>query len=148
MQELTAEFIHLLPQLSIALIVIGATCILARFARRFAERLLGRTELRGTLVNLFETLIGVLIWVVGLLISASIVFPGVAYDVDLDGARDVIAKAVKGCTTVQDDQKVEVYAKEFGDSSINFLLRWWAGSKPVDVACEPRRSGPRDQARA
>ena len=233
-QELTAEFIRLLPQLSIALVVIGATYILARFARRFAERLLGRTELRGTLVNLFETLIGVLIWVVGLLIGASIVFPGVtpanilavlglgsvavgfafkdifenflagilimlrkqmrigdviacedvegrvemislrdthlrhlsgeivivpnaylfknpvtvvtqrpirrhtvdvgvAYDVDLEAARDVILEAVKGCDSVADDQKVEVYAKEFGDSSINFLVRWWSGSKPVDA---------------
>lgn len=233
-QELTAEFIRLLPQLSIALVVIGATYILARFARRFAERLLGRTELRGTLVNLFETLIGVLIWVVGLLIGASIVFPGVtpanilavlglgsvavgfafkdifenflagilimlrkqmrigdviacedvegrvemislrdthlrhlsgeivivpnaylfknpvtvvtqrpirrhtvdvgvAYDVDLEAARDVILEAVKGCDSVAADQKVEVYAKEFGDSSINFLVRWWAGSKPVDA---------------
>lgn len=233
-QELTAEFIRLLPQLSIALVVIGATYILARFARRFAERLLGRTELRGTLVNLFETLIGVLIWVVGLLIGASIVFPGVtpanilavlglgsvavgfafkdifenflagilimlrkqmrigdviacedvegrvemislrdthlrhlsgeivivpnaylfknpvtvvtqrpirrhtvdvgvAYDVDLEAARDVILAAVKGCDSVAGDQKVEVYAKEFGDSSINFLVRWWAGSKPVDA---------------
>ncbi|OWK33196.1 mechanosensitive ion channel family protein [Sphingomonas dokdonensis] len=233
-QELAAEFIRLLPQLSIAIFVIGVTYILARFARRFAERLLGRTELRGSLVNLFETLIGVLIWVVGLLIGASIVFPGVtpanilavlglgsvavgfafkdifenflagilimlrkqmrigdviacedvegrvemislrdthlrhlsgeivivpnaylfknpvtvvtqrairrhtvdvgvAYDVDLEAARDVILEAVKSCDSVAADQKVEVYAKEFGDSSINFLVRWWAGSKPVDA---------------
>lgn len=233
-QELTAEFIRLLPQLSIAIIVLAATFILARFARQFAERLLGRTELRGTLVNLFETLISVLIWLIGLLISASIVFPGVtpanilavlglgsvavgfafkdifenflagvlimlrkqmrigdviecedlegrvemislrdthlrhltgelvivpnaflfknpvtvitqrairrhsvevgvAYDVDLDAARQVIADAVKGCSTVRADQKVEVFAKEFADSSITFLVRWWAGSKPVDA---------------
>ncbi|OWK28539.1 mechanosensitive ion channel family protein [Sphingomonas mucosissima] len=233
-QELAAEFIRLLPQLSIAIIVIAATFILARFARHFAERLLGRTELRGTLVNLFETLISVLIWLIGLLISASIVFPGVtpanilavlglgsvavgfafkdifenflagvlimlrkqmrigdviecedlegrvemislrdthlrhltgelvivpnaflfknpvtvitqrairrhsvevgiAYDVDLDAARQVIADAVKDCSTVRADQKVEVFAKEFADSSITFLVRWWAGSKPVDA---------------
>ena len=58
---------------------------------------------------------------------------GVAYDVDLEAARDVILEAVKGCDSVAADQKVEVYAKEFGDSSINFLVRWWAGSKPVDA---------------
>ena len=58
---------------------------------------------------------------------------GVAYDVDLDAARQVISDAVKECSTVRADQKVEVFAKEFADSSINFLVRWWAGSKPVDA---------------
>lgn len=74
---MAADFIRLLPQLSIAIVVLVVTYILAKFARRIAERLLTRTDLRGTLVNLVETLIGVLIWVVGLLITATIVFPGV-----------------------------------------------------------------------
>jgi small conductance mechanosensitive channel len=232
--EMAAEFIRLLPQLSIALVVLLVTFVIAKFARRIAERLLEKTELRGTLVNLFETLIGVLIWVFGLLITMSIVFPGVtpanilavlglgsvaigfafkdifenflagvlimlrkqmrigdviecqdvegrvemislrdthlrhlsgelvvvpnaylfknpvtvvtqkpirrhtvdvgvAYDVDLDAAQRVIAEAVNSCSTVDSSQKVEVYAKEFGDSAINFLVRWWAGSKPVEA---------------
>lgn len=234
LNEMAADFIRLLPQLSIALVVLVATFIVAKFARRIAERLLERTELRGTLVNLFETLIGVLIWVFGLLITMSIVLPGVtpanilavlglgsvaigfafkdifenflagvlimlrkqmrlgdviecqdvegrvemislrdthlrhlsgelvvvpnaylfknpvkvvtqkpkrrhivevgvAYDVDLDAAQGVIADAVRSCGTVDGSQKIEVYAKEFGDSSINFLVRWWAGSKPVEA---------------
>lgn len=77
LREMAAELIRLLPQLSIALVVLVVTFILAKFARRIAERLLARTELRGTLINLVETLIGVLIWVLGLLITMSIVFPGV-----------------------------------------------------------------------
>lgn len=233
-QEMGAELVRLLPQLGIALLVIIVTLVAAKFARRIAERLLGRTELRGTLVNLVETMIGVLIWVLGVLIAMTVIFPGVtpanilavlglgsvavgfafkdifenflagvlimlrkrmrlgdvieceqiegrveaislrdthlrrlnnelvivpnaflfknpvriitenkfrrhdvevgvAYDVDLDAAAAVISKAVAQCDNISEDRPVEVYAKEFGDSSINFLVRWWAGSKPVDA---------------
>ncbi len=59
---------------------------------------------------------------------------GVAYDVDLDTARDVIRSAVASCdTVVQDDKPVQVFAQEFGDSSINFEVTWWTGSKPLDI---------------
>jgi small-conductance mechanosensitive channel len=233
-QEMGAELIRLLPQLCIALLVITVTMVAAKFARRIAEKLLGRTELRGTLINLVETMVGVLIWVLGILIAMTVIFPGVtpasilavlglgsvavgfafkdifenflagvlimlrkrmrlgdvieceqiegrveaislrdthlrrlnnelvivpnaflfknpvriitenkhrrhdvevgvAYDVDLDAAATVISKAVADCANISEDRPVEVYAKEFGDSSINFLVRWWAGSKPVDA---------------
>lgn len=232
--EMAADFIRLLPQLSIAAIVLLVTLGLAKFARRFADRLLKHADLRGTLVNLVETLIGVAIWVVGLLITMSIVFPGVTpanilavlglgsvavgfafkdifenflagvlimlrkqlrigdviesegiegrveaislrdthirklsnelvvvpnaflfknpmtvltqkperrhtvdvgvgYDVDLEAAHEVIEQAVRSCPSVDGAQKVEVYAKEFGESSINILVRWWAGSKPAEA---------------
>ncbi len=59
---------------------------------------------------------------------------GVAYDVDLDTARDVIRTAVASCDTVMQDEKpIQVFAQEFGDSSINFEVTWWTGSKPVDI---------------
>ena len=59
---------------------------------------------------------------------------GVAYDVDLIEARDVITSAVKSCDTVEQDSKpIQIFAQEFGDSSINFEVTWWTGSKPVDV---------------
>lgn len=59
---------------------------------------------------------------------------GVAYDVDVDEARDVITAAVKKCDTVQQsDKPVQVFAQEFASSSINFEVTWWTGSKPVDV---------------
>lgn len=64
---------------------------------------------------------------------------GVAYDENLDEARDVITKAVEKVNTVIDDQPVQVFAQEFGGSSIDFEVTWWTGSQPVDV----RRS--RDQ---
>lgn len=233
-RDMGTEFVRILPQLGIALLLLGATFFVAKSARRIAERLLSHTDLRGSLVNLVETLVGVTIWVLGILIAMSIVLPGVtpanilavlglgsvavgfafkdifenflagvlimlrkqmrigdfircqdvegriemislrdthlrhlsnelvvvpnaylfknpvevvtqsqqrrhevevgvAYDVDLDAARKVIHDAVAAAEHVQDDRPVEVYAKEFGDSSINFLIRWWAGSKPVDA---------------
>ena len=65
---------------------------------------------------------------------------GVAYDVDVDHARDVITRAVEGCDTViRDGRPIQIFAQEFASSSINFEVTWWTGSKPVDI----RRS--RDQ---
>jgi small-conductance mechanosensitive channel len=58
---------------------------------------------------------------------------GVAYDVDLEAAREVIAAAVQSCDSIESGRKIEIYATGFGDSSIDFLVRWWAGSKPVEA---------------
>ena len=59
---------------------------------------------------------------------------GVAYDVDVDTARDVIYRAVVAVDMVRDDVRdVQVFAKEFGASSIDFEVAWWTGSTPLDV---------------
>lgn len=58
---------------------------------------------------------------------------GVAYGEDVDISREVITKAVQDCGSVQGKLTVEVFAQEFADSSINFEIAWWTGSKPVDV---------------
>lgn len=58
---------------------------------------------------------------------------GVAYDEDLDGARDVICHATRGCSTVESNRAVEVFAHEFADSSINFEVSWWTGAQPAQV---------------
>ena len=59
---------------------------------------------------------------------------GVAYDEDVDAARDVIARAVGSCDTVRrDDHPIQVFAQEFAESSINFEIAWWTGSTPLDV---------------
>lgn len=234
LRDMIAAAIRILPQLAIAMIVLLITYGAAKSARRLAERLLKRTELRGTLVNLVETLIGVAIWVLGLLVAMSIVLPGVtpanilavlglgsvavgfafkdifenflagvlimlrrhmklgdviacegfegrieaislrdthirqlsnelvvlpnaflfknpvkiltqqplrrhqltvgvAYDVDLEDARERIMAAVRDAETVSPDKPVEVYASEFGESSIDLLVRWWGGAKPVEA---------------
>lgn len=59
---------------------------------------------------------------------------GIAYGEDVDEARGVIAKAVEACESViTDGRQVQIFAQEFADSSINFEVTWWTGSKPVDV---------------
>lgn len=232
--EMMADFVRVLPQLGIALFVVVITWAVAKGARRVLDRVLRRADLRETLINLFETVLGVMIWTIGLLIAATIVFPGitpanliallglgsvaigfafkdifenflagilimlrkkvnigdvieceavegrveqitlrdtylrhlsnelvlvpnaylfknplkiltdealrrhevevgVAYDVDLDKAAAIIADAVSGIDIVDTQRPVEVFAKEFGDNSVNFLVRWWAGSTPVQA---------------
>lgn len=232
--EMVAGFVRMLPQLGIALLVVLITWLIAKAARRVLDGVLRRAELRRTLINLFETVLGVMVWMIGLLVAATIIFPGVtpanllallglgsvaigfafkdifenflagilimlrkkvnigdvieceavegrveqitlrdtylrhlsnelvlvpnaylfknplkiltdeplrrhevevgvAYDVDLDKASQVIAGAVTGIEIVDLERPVEVFAKEFGDNSINFLVRWWAGSTPVQA---------------
>ncbi len=62
------------------------------------------------------------------------IIAGVAYGEDVDQARDVIREAVESCETVVRNavHPIQVFAQEFADSSINFEVTWWTGSKPVD----------------
>lgn len=57
---------------------------------------------------------------------------GVAYGEDVDAAREVIRQAVESCSTLAPGRAVEVYATQFGESSIDFLVRWWANSTPPE----------------
>ena len=59
---------------------------------------------------------------------------GVAYGEDVDNARAVITDAVTQVDTVRDDVRdVEIFAREFNSSSIDFEVTWWTGSRPVDI---------------
>ena len=58
---------------------------------------------------------------------------GIAYDQDVDAARDVIHKAILGCKTVMKNHAIQVFAMEFGESSINFDVAWWTGSTPQQI---------------
>ncbi|WP_284125560.1 mechanosensitive ion channel family protein [Parerythrobacter aestuarii] len=60
------------------------------------------------------------------------VVAGVSYDTDLDHAAEVIRKAVEGVEEVDTDKGIDVFACEFNSSSVDFKVRWWAGSKPRD----------------
>ena len=235
LREITRASIELLPQIAVALIVILLTAGLSKLTRSITRRGFKRTKLRKSLKELFTLLISIFVWVLGIMIAAVIMFPGltpasmlaglgigsvaigfafkdvfenflagiiilfrremrigdyiecediegqvdhiaireshirqtdgqlvivpnsilfknpvtvrtslekrrvtvicgVAYDVDLAEARSVIQKAVEACDTVEQDEKpIQVFAKEFGDSSINFEVTWWTGSKPVNV---------------
>jgi small conductance mechanosensitive channel len=50
---------------------------------------------------------------------------GVAYDTDLDRAAGVLEAAVRQADGVLDDPPVEVRVEQFGESSIDFALRYW-----------------------
>ena len=60
------------------------------------------------------------------------IMAGVSYDTDLDHAAEIIRKAVEGAELVDKNRKIDVFAAEFGASSVDFRVRWWAGSQPRD----------------
>lgn len=69
-------FVQHLPTLVIALFVLVATWLVAKFAVRIAERLTRNTPMRENLKQLVETLVRLAIWIFGLLLAATISMPG------------------------------------------------------------------------
>ncbi|WP_199798644.1 mechanosensitive ion channel family protein [Erythrobacter sp. HKB08] len=227
-------FVRALPNMVIALVILLITWIVAKFAMRIADRLVGSTEIRPSLKNLIDTVVKLVIWLVGLMIALIVVMPGmtpaslvaglgigavaigfafqdifenflagvlimlrekmrigdiiecegikgkvehitlretyvrklsgevtlvpnamlfknpveiltdetqrrhevvagVSYDTDLDHAAEVIRKAVEGVEGIDADKGVDVFATTFNSSSVDFKVRWWAGSKPRDM---------------
>ncbi|MEE4539270.1 MAG: mechanosensitive ion channel family protein [Erythrobacter sp.] len=76
LNDMGTSFVRLLPQLGIAVLVLIVTSILANFATGIADKLIGRTDLRPSLRQLVETMVKLTVWILGLLIAAIIVFPG------------------------------------------------------------------------
>ena len=66
-------------------------------------------------------------------IRRTTVICGIAYGEDVDEGRDVIYKAVEGCESVHGDEPVEIFAQNFGDSSIDYEVTWWTGSSPREI---------------
>ena len=69
-------FIAALPSLGIALVIVIITGFVARSAVRIADAITGRTHLRADLQQLIETLVKLLIWIVGLMLAAAVAVPG------------------------------------------------------------------------
>jgi small-conductance mechanosensitive channel len=232
--ELIAGLIRMLPQFGLALIVLLVTWGLAQVVRTFTRKVASRARLRPSLVSLFVTLAGILMWVFGLLVALAVLLPGVtagslltvigfgsiavgfafkdifenflagilimmrkkmrigdsiecqevegrveqitlretylrrldnqltivpnaflfqnpvriltdaelrrheitvgvAYDTDLDGVAEIITGAIRSVELVSKSKPVDVFAREFDDSSINFTVRWWAGSRQLEM---------------
>jgi small conductance mechanosensitive channel len=230
-QSMATGFVAALPHIAIGLIVLLVTWIVARFAAKIADMLVGRTEIRPSLKALIDTLVKLGIWLVGIMIAAIVVMPGltpaslfaglgigavaigfafqdifenflagvlimlrekmrigdviecegitgkveritlrethvrrlsgeltivpnslifkspveiltdgfkrrhevvvgVSYDTNLDHAADVIRRSVEGVEGVDIEQGLDIFAQEFNSSSVDFLVRWWAGSTP------------------
>ncbi len=231
--EMAEGFIDALPNLAIGLVVLIITWIIARFAVRIADRLIGKTEMRPSLRNLVDTMVKLAIWLIGLMAALTVMMPGltpasivaglgigavaigfafqdifenflagvlimlrekmrigdviecdditgkvehitlretyvrklsgevtlvpnsilfknpveiltdevqrrhetlagVSYDTDLDHAAKVIREAVESVDVVDTGKGIDVFAVEFNSSSVDFKVRWWAGSKPRD----------------
>ncbi|RIV91471.1 mechanosensitive ion channel family protein [Aurantiacibacter xanthus] len=219
-------FIAILPNLVLSIIVLMATWVVARFAVRIADRIVGHTNVRTDLKNLTATAVRLLIWIVGILIAAAVAIPGftpagmiaglgvgalaigfafqdifenflagvlimlrdkmnigdwvdadgvsgtvekitlrethirqfsgeltilpnsmifknavkihtdqpvrrydlmvgVSYDCSLPEAEAAILRALESVEGIYKDKPVDAYAREFGGSSIDFLVRWW-----------------------
>ncbi len=58
---------------------------------------------------------------------------GVGYGTDLDQAAKTILEAVTSSDRINRTRAPEVFAREFADSSINFTVRWWSGSKQLEM---------------
>jgi len=233
LQDMGEGFVASLPSIAIAIFILFITWILARFAARISDMLVGRTDLRASLKTLIDTLVKLGIWVAGIFIAAVVVLPGltaasllaglgigavaigfafqdvfenflagvlimvrekmrigdviecegisgkvehitlrethirklsgeltvvpnsilfktpveivtdesqrrhevvvgVSYDTQLDHAASVIRRAVEGVDHVLASKGIDIFAQEFNSSSVDFLVRWWAGSSPRD----------------
>ena len=234
LREIAIDLVELLPQIIIALIFIGITALVAKFAVSMYHKAVSRTKWRRALKEVLAKFLAIAIWIFGFLIAATILFPnltpgnllaglgigsiaigfafkdifenfiagifillrepmrigdymackgvegfveritlrdtyvrqsdgqlvvapnamlftnpvnvltdkalrrvtiicGVAYGEDVDKARDVISEAVKSVRSVDNNRAPQVFAQEFADSSINFEVSWWTGSKPVEI---------------
>ena len=225
--------VQAIPGIAIAIAILLVTGIVASFASKMTDGIVGKTDLRPSLRNLIETLVKLGVWILGLFIAAIVIFPGmtfatlvaglgigavaigfafqdifenflagvlimlrekmrigdviecegisgkvehitlrethvrklsgeltivpnsilfknpveiltdvekrrhevvigVSYDTDLDKAAEVIRTAVERVDAVIVDKGIDVFAQEFNSSSVDFKVRWWAGSKPRD----------------
>ena len=232
--EMVAGFVRMLPQLALALVVLILAWGIAHLVRSLTKKIASRAGLRPSLVALFVTLAGILIWLFGILVALAVLLPGVnagslltvvgfssiaigfafkdifenflagilimmrkkmrigdhiecqdvegrveqitlretylrrldsqltivpnaylfqnpvriltdsdlrrheiivgvAYDTDLDRAAEVMTAAIRGLELVSRSKPVDAFAREFDDSSINFTIRWWAGSRQAEM---------------
>ena len=76
LREIARGAIELLPQLVVALVVIIVTWGLSKLAKSLLTRILDRTRLRASLKELFSLLLTILIWILGFMVAAVIIFPG------------------------------------------------------------------------
>jgi len=50
---------------------------------------------------------------------------GVSYGEDLSKVKDITIQAIESLDFLRSDTEVELFYEEFGDSSINFVVRYW-----------------------
>lgn len=76
LSEIWRQFFGHLPLIAAGGLILIATVFAAWIARRIAKRLLARTELRPSLQELIDRMVMVVVWILGLMLAAMVVFPG------------------------------------------------------------------------
>jgi len=76
LRQIGRSAIELTPQIVVALIVITLTALVSKIIKSGISKLMARTKLRQSLRELATLLASILTWVLGLMIAAVIVFPG------------------------------------------------------------------------
>lgn len=72
---------------------------------------------------------------------------GVSYDTDLDSAQELILETVRAIDGVADEPAPQAFVHEFGDSSINYAVRFWHAS-PIATEWRVRDEAARALTRA
>ncbi|KHK91629.1 mechanosensitive ion channel family protein [Novosphingobium malaysiense] len=75
LEEMSKAFVQTLPTLVIALVILFATWIVARVAVAAVSRITGRTTLRDDLKQLIDTLVRLVVWILGILIALTVAIP-------------------------------------------------------------------------
>lgn len=73
---MAAGFVAALPSIAIALVILVITFFVARFAAKLAGKTVDHSHMRESLKQLVHTLAKLGVWIVGLMVAASIVLPG------------------------------------------------------------------------
>ncbi|MGP1283677.1 MAG: mechanosensitive ion channel family protein, partial [Parasphingopyxis sp.] len=75
--DMAEETVRMLPQLAIGLVILIITWALAKGGRKIAHRIIGKTDIRPSLLTLIETVVTIFIWILGLFAAAAIILPGI-----------------------------------------------------------------------
>lgn len=75
LEQIVREFFRILPQISLALLVLLLTFFLARLAARLVARATRRSKMRPALIVLLDNLAAMVTWIAGLLLASIIAFP-------------------------------------------------------------------------
>jgi small-conductance mechanosensitive channel len=75
LRDIARSAIEVMPQLIISLVIVLITYAFAKLAKKIARRILIRTKLRQSLINLLTLFSSLGIWIIGIMIAAIVAFP-------------------------------------------------------------------------
>jgi small-conductance mechanosensitive channel len=77
LEDMGTGFLKVLPNLILGFIALVIFALLARFAQRLASKIARKSRLRRSLVDLIAQLVYTAMWILGILVAMTIVFPSV-----------------------------------------------------------------------